>query len=95
MTKQIIRRFQLPGTVAGDKIVQSRDTHRRAMLNLMRDEGFVPLLDLDPVWEQQWIKDDIFGFVYTMQGVYVGEDKAWQTEGVLAGKLIPSIPKIK
>lgn len=85
----------MPGEVAGDKIVQARDTHRLAMLDLMRSDGFVPLLDLDPVWEQRWIKDDVFGFIYTMQGVYVGEEKAWQVEGVLNGRMIPSTLKNK
>lgn len=94
MTNQIIRRFQLPGTVAGDKIVQSRGTHRLQMLNMMRLEGFVPLLDIDPVWEQRWVDEDVFEFVYTCQGVYVGEEKAWQIEGILGGKAILS-PKIK
>lgn len=95
MTQQIIRRFQLPGKVAGDKIVQSRGTHRLAMLDMMRSQGFVPLLDIDPVWEQQWVKEDEFEFVYTWHGVYVGEEKAWQIEGVLGGKTIASTPKHK
>lgn len=95
MTKQFIRRFQLPGTVAGNKIVQSRDTCKQAIIIMMKDEGFVPLLDVDPVWEQQWVKDDIFEFVYTWQGVYAGEDKAWQIEGNLGGKMILSTTRTK
>jgi hypothetical protein len=62
---------------------------------MMRNEGFVPVLDLDPVWQWSWIKNDEFRFTYTWQGVYVGEDKAWQTEGVSNGKQVPSIPKRK
>lgn len=84
----------MPGTVAGDKIVQSRDTYKLAIVHMMKVEGFVPYLDIDPVWEQRWVEEDVFEFVYTWQGVYVGEEKAWQTEGILGGKAIPS-PKIK
>jgi hypothetical protein len=36
---------------------------------------------------------DKYEFSYTMHGVYVGRDKAWQNEGMLDGKLIPSTPK--
>jgi hypothetical protein len=95
VTNQMIRRFQLPGTVAGNKIVQSRDTCRKELITMMKDEGFVPLLDVDPVWEQSWVKDDVFEFVYTWQGVYAGEEKAWLIEGNLGGKMIPSTPKTK
>jgi len=94
MTNQIIRRFQLPGTVAGDKIVQSRDTYKIAIVNWMKIEGFAPYLDIDPVWEQQWVEEDVFEFVYTWQGVYVGEERAWQIEGISGGKQIPT-QKIK
>lgn len=94
MTKQLIRRFQVTGQFLGSKIVQARETQRKNLLSMMKDEGFVPLFDLDPVWEQSWVKEDTYEFVYTWQGVYVGEERAWQTEGVSGGKMIPS-PKTK
>lgn len=68
---------------------------RLALLARMRDDGFAPLLDLNPVWEQSWVEGDIFEFTYTWQAVYVGEEKAWQIEGVSDGKMIPSTPKNK
>jgi hypothetical protein len=95
MTSQIVRRFQLAGQLSGAKIVQARDTHKRVLLDMMKTDGFAPLLDIDPVFEQTWIKDDIFEFVYTWQAVYVGLEKAWQTEGILGGRMIPSTQKSK
>ena len=95
MTKQLIRRFQVEGTFKGDRLLQTRETQRLALLGMMKDDGFIPLFDLDPVWEQDWVKDDTFSFTYTWQGVHVGKDKAWQTEGIYGGKTIPSTPKNK
>lgn len=93
MTSQLIRRFQITGQVVGDKIVQARDTLKNTMLGMMKDDGYTPLYDLDPVWNQEWVKEDIFAFTYTWQGVHVGKDKAWQTEGISGGRMIPSSPK--
>lgn len=61
----------------------------------MRDEGYVPVLDIDPTWNWTWVKDEEYQFMYTLQGVYVGKDIAWETEGVSNGKRIPSTPKGK
>lgn len=94
MTKQIIRRFQVSGTFKGDRIIQTRETQRKTLVSMMRDQGYVPVYDVDPVWEQSWKEEDVFEFTYTWHGVHVGE-KAWQTEGVYGGKMIHSTPKVK
>lgn len=95
MTSQLIRRFQVRGKFKGDRLIQTRETQRRELVNSMKDEGYVPLYDLDPVWEQSWEEEDVFSFTYTWQAVYVGEEKAWQTEGIYGGKEIPSTPRTK
>lgn len=95
MTSQLIRRFQVTGIFKGDRLLQTRDTQRRLLVTMMKDQGFVPLYDLDPVWEQSWKEEDTFEFVYTWQAVYVGKEKAWQTEGIYGGKTVPSTPKTK
>ena len=95
MTAQMIRRFQMRGMLVEDAFVQLHDnqTHARIIINMMKDEGYVPLLDVNPVLLTNYLGGDKYEFSYTMQGVYVGRDKAWQTEGMLDGKLIPSNPK--
>lgn len=90
MTNQIIRRFQLPGQTGSDNLERHKQTWQNAVIQMMRDEGFVPLLDIDPHFTWTWIEAEKFDFVYTWHGVYVGEDKAWQIEGVLGGRAIPS-----
>jgi hypothetical protein len=79
----------------GKNLFQSQETFRNDVLTQMRDEGFAPVIDMDPVFKWSWLKDDLYEFTYTIQGVYVGKDKSWQTEGVSNGKRIPSTPKDK
>jgi hypothetical protein len=97
MTAQMIRRFQMRGWIIETAFVQVYDnqTHARVVIAMMKDEGYVPLLDVNPVFLTDYRGGDKYEFSYTMQGVYVGRDKAWQTEGMLDGKLIPSTPRNK
>lgn len=95
MTAQMIRRFQVEGWITETAFVQvhNNQTHARVVIAMMKDEGYVPLLDVNPVFLTNYQGGDKYEFRYTMQGVYVGRDKAWQVEGMLDGKLIPSTPR--
>lgn len=90
MTAQMIRRFSFEGEYAETKLIQTRMELNTAMIVEMRDEGFVPLLDVNPVWATTYLGGERFAFKFTMQGVYVGEEVAWRTIGVMDGKLIPN-----
>lgn len=61
----------------------------------MKELGFVPLLDVNPVWSTDYIGGERFRFIFVMQGVFVGKDKAWGITGMSDGKLIPYTPKDK
>lgn len=95
MTAQMIRRWTYVGEYAETKLIQTRQTLTNAMVSEMKDEGFVPLLDVNPVWSTDYLGGERFRYVFTMQGVYVGKERAWQTAGMMDGKLIPSTGKIK
>ena len=95
MTNQLIRRFQIEGITTEENLERRQATFRKTVNNMMREEGFVPVLDIDPVFTRHWMKDDLFEFSYTMQAVYIGKDRSWQTEGILAGKVIPFTQKNK
>lgn len=95
MTSQIIKRYQIEGQVIGKRLLQARETHAHTLVTMMRDDGFVPVLDIDPVFTIEWVTEDRYNFCYTWQAVYVGKEKAWQIEGNLGGKMILSIPKTK
>lgn len=95
MTAQMIRRFCLVGDLIETKMAQSRNTHNSVLVAMMKDEGYVPLLDVNPVFQTTYKGGEKYTFSLTMQGVFVGRDKAWQSDGMLDGKLIPSTPKSK
>lgn len=95
MTSQMIRRFTYIGEYTETKLIQTRQTMTTEMIIEMKDEGFVPLLDVSPVWATDYQGGERFRFIFTMQGVHVGKDKAWQIAGMMDGKLIPSTPKSK
>ena len=86
----MIRRFAIEGEFVESKFVQSRQTYRSLLLNMMREDGFVPLLDVNPTFITTWLGGEKYKFSYTMQGVYVGKETAWRTDGMMDGKLIPS-----
>lgn len=69
--------------------MQTKDNCRKNIEVDMRDEGFVPLLDVNPVWQTRYVAGDRFWFQYTWQGVYVGKEEAWQIAGIVDGKQIP------
>jgi hypothetical protein len=65
------------------------------MVEEMKEDGFVPLLDVNPVWSTDYISGDRFRFLFTMQGVFVGKGRAWEIFGVADGKEVPSSRKAK
>lgn len=95
MTNQIIRRFKLEGITTEKNLVRNQATFRKTVTDMMRDEGFVPVLELDPIFTRHWLEGDKFEFSYTMQAVHIGKEKSWLTEGILAGKVIPFSQKSK
>lgn len=87
MTDQIIRRFQIAGTVADDSLFpQLRVTYYNNIVTMMKDQDYVPLLDINPVWKTQY-NGNSYDCIYTWHGVYVGE-RAWEYAGVTDQKLI-------
>lgn len=93
MTDKLIRRFQIKGTILDDsKFIQTRETYYKTILAMMKDSGFVPLLDLDPVWDTSFNPDEEnYSCTYTWHGEYVGE-KAWDFAGKMGQKLVPTPP---
>lgn len=95
MTAQMIRRFCLVGDLIETRMIQSRETHNSVLIGMMKDEGYVPLLDVNPVFQTKYVGGEKYQFSLTIQGVFVGRERAWQTQGMLDGKLIPSTPNSK
>ena len=61
---------------------QERDPHSP------KHKGFVRVLDIDPTFSVSY-DQEVWSFILTMHSVHVGKKKAWQSEGITQGKLIP------
>ena len=54
----------------------------------MRDEGYVPHLDLKELFIRTMDADGNFDFELTVYGIYVGEEQSLSIAGVTDGKTI-------
>lgn len=91
----MIRRFQIEGELLETKMPQVRASAQSLLVNSMRDFGFVPVLDLDPVFKTSYRGSETYNYVLTVHGVFVGREAAWRVAGMLDGKLIPLSQKNK
>jgi hypothetical protein len=86
-----IKTFYLEGELLDDSvIISTKDIAERTIKTDMRDKGYVPVLDIDPIWSVEYnaITDQWF-FEISMHGFYAGKRKAWQYQGWSQGKMIP------
>lgn len=90
MTDQNIKRFTLEGTSKDSGVLAaSRDEYERHIIVSMQDEGYVPVLDLAPVLRIEYDeKRDVFNWILTVQGVFVGKRRAAELLGVSNGRVI-------
>lgn len=81
-----IKRFGLTGTITSDRFVSARDALVREVEDSMRDEGFVPVLDLIPQFTRSYEPEtETFSFEISVYGTYVGEEESWQVAGTMNG----------
>lgn len=92
---KMISRFSLEGVSSDDKLLRTKESATIELTCQMKDQGYVPVLDLDHGWMTQMNEDQNIEFKLAIHGVYVGVDKAWQYSGITGGKLVPSTPKSK
>lgn len=90
MTHQMIRRFSLEGQVDDGNIEKGRRNLERTVEEMMRDSGFVPLLDLQPAWATWYDEaNEQMHFKLTMHAVFVGEGQSWEIDGITGTKRVP------
>lgn len=89
MHDEIIR-YSLNGEITDDNIVKAKEELVFFVEGQMRDEGCVPSLDLEPQFTLDYNSErEVYNFVLTVYGIYVGGKEAWQETGVTTGKTIP------
>lgn len=96
MTDKMIRRYKIEdGLMTETMMVKAQSASREVLVGMMKDDGYVPLIDLDPVFKTNYLGGDKYEFTLTMYAVFVGKETAWQFAGSLDGKLLPNTPKNK
>jgi hypothetical protein len=78
-----IKRFPLDGLMNDDSdFIRLRAQFETLIVHQMRDGGYVPVLDIGPLFSTKLLDDGHYEFELTVYGVYVGRKKAWKVEGM-------------
>jgi hypothetical protein len=95
MIAKTIKTFDLEGEFADDSFaLLTRLNAEKSLGHMMRDNGYLPVLDLDPIWSTSYDSgNDKWHFAIYMYGTYVGKRRSWEYEGVSQNKLIPRITR--
>ena len=84
-----IKRFGLTGTITSDRFVVAREALIKDVEDSMRDEGFVPVLDLHPQFTREYDPEtEAFSFEISVYGAYVGEEESWHIAGMMNGTAV-------
>jgi hypothetical protein len=85
-----IQRFNLNGEIADIEVSQTKERLVDFVEGMMRDQGFVPALDLEPQFTLDFDSEtEQFTFALSVYGVKIDKDKTWNVGGILSGKEIP------
>jgi len=89
MTHRQIRRFQARVEFADDSdMIRIKNQYENMLTHDMRSRGYARVIDIDPAFSVEFT-GETWKFIMTIHGVYVGKKKAWESEGITQGKLIP------
>ena len=89
MIHRPIKKFQVNVEFADDSdMIRVRNQFENLLTHDMRIKGYARVLDIDPAFSVEFT-GETWKFLMTIHGVYVGKNKAWQSEGITQGKLIP------
>lgn len=85
-----IKKFFLDGIVGDDEnLVQSKEFLIKNLEDQMRDNGFVPVLDMDPQFTLSYnVEKDYYDFNLSIYGVKVGRQQSWDVAGIMNGKTL-------
>lgn len=89
MTHNKIIRRQIRGELRNDSdIERSRKHFEGLLIRTGREDGLVPVLDLEPSFSLEYVEES-WNFLLTMHFIKVGKEKAIGTEGSWKGRLLP------
>lgn len=76
------KRFSMDGTIGDDAdFARLRTQYENLLIQQMRADGYVPVLDLGPFFSTQLNDDQTYAFVLSVYGVFVGKKHVDEYEG--------------
>jgi hypothetical protein len=89
MNHRPIKRFQINVEFKDDSdMIRMKAQYESLLTHDMRNKGYVRVLDIDTNFSVEFT-GETWAFLMTLYGIYVGKKKAWKSEGITQGKLIP------
>ena len=89
MNHKQIKRFQIQVNFKDDSdMIRVRAQYENLLMQDMRSKGYARVLDIDTNFSVEF-SGETWVFLMTLYGVYIGKKKAWLSEGITQGKLIP------
>jgi hypothetical protein len=89
MNHKPIKRFQVRVEFLDDSdMVRIKHQYESMLTHQMRDKGYLRVLDIDTNFSVEF-DGTTWVFLMTLYGTYVGKRKAWHSEAITQGKLIP------
>lgn len=87
-----IKQFTIDGQIYDEAdVVRLREQYDSIMDHYLRGRGYVPHLDLDPVFTLDY-NGNYFEFKISWYGIYLGKAKAKCYKGLSGTKLVPMSP---
>ena len=88
-----IKTFRLDGIIKDDSAIgRLRVEVAKLKIEEMREEGYVPRLDIDPNFTIQYNHTkDYYEFTLTVYGTYTGKKKAQCIQGIDGTTLVPTL----
>ena len=77
-----IKRFELVGVIADDSfILRMKEQYIKIMSELMKDDGYVQRLDIDPDWSLSY-ENNHYNFILSVYGSYIGKRESECIDGL-------------
>jgi hypothetical protein len=93
----VLEPFELTGEIGEVSVEEEKRRLEKFVIDSMKDEGYVLVLDIDPQWWLHWNHEkNVHDFKLILYGVKAKD--AWKYSGMMDGKLIEKYmpkPKLK
>ena len=78
----------MSGKISGESFITTKERLFHDVEAGMRDEGYVPHLDLKELFTRAIDAEGNFDYELTIYGIYVGEEQSLSVAGITDGKVV-------